>query len=67
MTPYEAAIEWIESRPSGSIFSRTELYIELLCAHLFIAQDRGSLNCALNNSSSLLVPVEENRWMRTAG
>jgi prephenate dehydratase len=67
MTPYEAAIEWIESRPIGSTFTRTEFYIELLCAHLFTAQDKGSFNCALKNSSSMLIPVAENRWMRTGG
>jgi hypothetical protein len=67
MTPYEAAIDWIESRSVGSTFTRTELYIELRCSHLFTAQDKGSFNFALNNSSSLLVLISDGEWMRVAG
>ncbi len=40
MTPYEVAIEWIESRPVGSTFSRTEFYIDLLSTHLFTPKDQ---------------------------
>lgn len=47
MNPYEAAIHWIESRPVGSTFSRTEFYIELLCGHFFTLRDKGSFNIQL--------------------
>lgn len=67
MSPYEAAIDWIESRPVGSTFSRTEFYIELLCGHFFTPGDKGSFNCALNNSSSILLPVADDVWMRVEG
>jgi len=67
MTPYEAAIDWIEARPVGSTFTRIELYIELRCTHLFTTRDKGSFNCALNNCSRCLVPVAEDEWMRVVG
>ena len=64
MTPYEVAIEWIESRPVGSTFSRTEFYIDLLSTHLFTPRDKGSFNCALNNSSTILLQIEDDVWTR---
>jgi len=64
MTPYEAAIEWIESRPPGSTFTRTEFYIELLCTHLLTARDKGSFNFALRNSADMLISVGNDVWMR---
>ena len=64
MSPYEAAIEWIADREPGSTFTRLDFYVDLLSTHLFTARNKGSFNCALKNSSGLLVAVASNEWMR---
>ena len=64
MDAYYSTMEWIESLPVGTTFTRTELYIELRWRYAFSPRSKGEMNLAIQQClrDNQITAIAADQW-----